>query len=120
MECVLFVDDFNPWKAPSSSGKKFYVLGPASTVNSSGAADSSPNRQQQQEYYRQRDHAQFGSYLTIYSHHLLEITLSTIADFVSFRPSLWGRLHVYESVYDSLYGFMHNLPARQIGIQFII
>ena len=28
LECVLFVDDFHPSKAPSSSGKKFYVVGP--------------------------------------------------------------------------------------------
>ena len=29
IECVLFIDDFNPTRAPNSSGKKFYVLGPA-------------------------------------------------------------------------------------------
>lgn len=35
LECVLFVDDFNPTKAPQGAGRKFYVLGPAR---------SSPNR----------------------------------------------------------------------------
>jgi hypothetical protein len=31
-----------------------------------------------------------------------------------------GRLHVYESVYDSPYDSMNNLPKSQIGIQFFI
>ena len=29
IECVLFIDDFSPTRVPNSSGKKFYVLGPA-------------------------------------------------------------------------------------------
>jgi hypothetical protein len=35
-------------------------------------------------------------------------------------PELKGCLHVYESVYDSPYDFMHDLHAGQIGIQFYI
>jgi hypothetical protein len=38
------------------------------------------------------------------------------------RPcdKLRGRLHVYESVYDSPYDSINNLPTSQIGIQFFI
>jgi hypothetical protein len=37
------------------------------------------------------------------------------------QPSrLRGRLHVYESVCDSLYDSMNNLPTSHIGIQFFI
>jgi hypothetical protein len=31
-----------------------------------------------------------------------------------------GRLHVYESVYDSPYDSMNNLPKSQVGIQFFM
>jgi hypothetical protein len=34
--------------------------------------------------------------------------------------TLRGHLHVYESVYDSPYDFLHNLHASQIGFQFFI
>ena len=40
LECVLFVDDFHPARAPTSSGKKFFVVGP-----SAEATAASPTRQ---------------------------------------------------------------------------
>ena len=42
VECVLFVDDFHPWKAPTSAGKKFYVVGPPVAASE---ASASPARQ---------------------------------------------------------------------------
>ena len=35
LECVLFVDDFHPSRAPTSSGKKFFVVGPSAETTAS-------------------------------------------------------------------------------------
>ena len=35
LECVLFVDDFHPTRAPTSSGKKFFVVGPSAETTAS-------------------------------------------------------------------------------------
>ena len=41
IECILFVEDFSPTRVPSSSGKKFYVDGPARGSPSRNSLDAS-------------------------------------------------------------------------------
>lgn len=40
-DCILFVDDFNVHKTPSSNGRKFYISNPSSTPSNSSADDRS-------------------------------------------------------------------------------
>ncbi len=49
LECVLFVNDFSPFRAPTSSGKKFYILGPASSTLAEQTSPSRGQTQQQQQ-----------------------------------------------------------------------
>lgn len=40
-DCILFVDDFNVHKTPSSNGRKFYISNPSSTPSNNSADDRS-------------------------------------------------------------------------------